>query len=495
MQFCKRVGSWKRWSLSAVLALGIMSALAVGQQTAIPSKEAQAKAHALILEIFKDDLAQASDSKDGAAKSKLAAVLLQQGRESKDKDEAANRYMLYQMAADLAAQAGDAPLALTAVDELARAFPVQALELKVAVLLKSGKHTISKEANKALVDLILPMIGDAVDADDYEVALKLSQVALEAAKKSKNLPLVTAVQKRDLEVRAVQKGFAHLKPFVDRLKKDPKDAEANFELGKYFALLKGKWERALPLLAMGSDETLKAQARADLAAPKEGKGQLALADAWWNLADKEKDPAKLNLQVRAKVWYEKAVLNLAGLNRTKALRRLEQINARLEGVAVIGLQGPIGELKKFEGHTDEIKGVAFSSDGRYAASGGLDQTVRNKSCADTPARSGRSSSIPTIARCCQEAGMARSACGKSSPAWRSSASPIPKTSTAWPSPATAARSCPAAITRMPFCGMPPAGTKFAATADSRIMCMPSPSPRMAGTLPAAAMTGRCAFST
>jgi WD40 repeat protein len=127
---------------------------------------------------------------------------------------------------------------------------------------------------------------------------------------------------------------------------------------------------------MGSDETLKLQARVDLAGPKDGKNQLALADSWWKLAEKEKDPAKLNLQARAKVWYEKAVLNLAGLNRTKALRRLEQINARLEGVGVPGTQGPIGELKKFEGHTDEIKAVAISVDGRYAASGGKDKTVR-----------------------------------------------------------------------------------------------------------------------
>src|SRR5437667_10672038 len=100
MQFAMRMRTWKMWPMLAVPALGIVSTLAVGQQTPIPSKEAQAKAHALILEIFKEDLAQVSDSKDGTAKSKLAAVLLQQGRESKDKDEAANRYMLYQMAAD-----------------------------------------------------------------------------------------------------------------------------------------------------------------------------------------------------------------------------------------------------------------------------------------------------------------------------------------------------------------------------------------------------------
>ncbi len=42
----------------------------------------------------------------------------------------------------------------------------------------------------------------------------------------------------------------------------------------------------------------------------------------------------------------------------------------------VPVAGPAGEFKKFEGHTDEVKGVALSADGHYAVSGGRDQTVR-----------------------------------------------------------------------------------------------------------------------
>jgi WD40 repeat protein len=357
-----------------VLLIGLAGFLQAGgspKKAPIPSKEAQAKARALIIEIFKDDLAMAQEP---AAKSKLAAYFLQQGKESKD--EPANRYVLYRDARDLAAHAGDATLALAAVDELGRDFDIPAFELKVDTLALVAQHTSTKEAAKGLVDLILPLVTDAVESDNYESALKLGQIALDAAKKSKSLPLVSAVQKRNLEVQAVQKGFAHLQPYVERLKKDPTDAEANFHLGMYYALLKGKWDRALPLLAMGSNDALKALAKKDLVGPKEARDQLELADDWWELAGKEKDPARLNLQRRAMVWYEKAVLNLAGLNRTKALRRIETIAARLSGAGTVSPAGPVGELKKLEGHTEEIKGVAFSPDGRLAVSGGLDQTVK-----------------------------------------------------------------------------------------------------------------------
>jgi WD40 repeat protein len=365
--------SVRQFFLSALTALAVGAFLHADddEKTPVPSKKEQAGAHALILEIFKEDLANA---REPSAKSKLAANFLQQGKESKD--EPANRYMLYRMARDLAAQAGDAPLALTAVEELTRSFTVPVLEMRTETLALVAEHIDSQEAGKALVDLIMPQITEAVDADDYEAALKLGRVALGAAEKSKSLPLLSSVQKRNLEVQAVQQGFDHLRPFVDRLKKNPADAEANLELGKYFALLKGKWERALPLLAKGTDEALKVQAAKDLARPSESRDQLAVADGWWNLASHEKEPARLHLQIRARFWYEKAVLGLAGLNRTKALRRAEQVTARLEGTVVAGAAGPIGELREFKGHTDEIKGVAISNDGLYAASGGLDQTVR-----------------------------------------------------------------------------------------------------------------------
>jgi len=75
-------------------------------------------------------------------------------------------------------------------------------------------------------------------------------------------------------------------------------------------------------------------------------------------------------------WYEKALVNLAGLSRTKALKRIEMVSARVTGTNPDGPSGPVGELKKFEGHSDEVKGVALSHDGRYGVSGSIDQTVR-----------------------------------------------------------------------------------------------------------------------
>lgn len=367
--------------LAGLIALIVVSSLgllrsdaqtgAEAKRLPIPDKAAQAKAMALIEDIFKDDFAAA---KDAETRGKLAADLFQQARENKD--DVANRYVLYREAREWAAKAGNPVIALQIIDEMARDFDINAYELKSATLTEVADNLGTKEAGKALVDLVQPILNDAMEADQYEAAIALGKVAEAGARKSKDVLLVTTVLKRNLEILAVQKGFARLQSFVDRLKKDPKDAEANLELGKYYAFLKGRWERALPLLAMADEGELKTLARRDLTKPKEVKEQVDLADAWWNMAAKEKDPAQLHLQRRAMHWYEQALGNLSGLSRTKALKRIDIVAAKLSGADPDVPTGPIGELKKFDGHQDTVKGVALSADGRWAVSGSVDQSVR-----------------------------------------------------------------------------------------------------------------------
>jgi WD40 repeat protein len=341
-------------------------------KTPVPPSAAQEKARKLVLEVFQDDLKNARDS---AARAKLAAELLQQGRDTRD--DLALRFVLLEEARDLAARSGEAALAFAAIDELARTFAVDPLANKANALKLAAEGTDSKEAGKAILDLTLPLVAEALDADNYEAAQMLGHVAEAAARKAKSPSLVLDAQKRLTEIAAAEKGFAKQQGYLDRLKADPKDAEANLELGKYYGLIKRHWDKALPYLARGNDEALKALAERDLSGPRDTLPQLAIADAWWDRAAKESEPGKLALQARAAFWYDKAVGQLTGLSRTKAQKRLDQVAERLSGTATVSTSPvPVGEIRKFEGHIDEIKGVAFSQDGHQIASGGLDNAVR-----------------------------------------------------------------------------------------------------------------------
>jgi hypothetical protein len=344
-----------------------------GKRRPVPGKAAQAEARKVIDDIFKEDIANA---KDAASRVKLAQKLLSEARESK-KDDPPAAYVLYRQALDLATAAGDYTLGFQNIDELTAEFDLPALDLKANALAAAAPAVTGEEANKALTDVTLRLLADAVDADDYASAAKLGEVALAAAKKARSVALFNAVRKRTDAALAARKTFEGLRPFLERLKKDPADAEANLKVGEHFGLFKGKWERALPYLAKGSHEGLKEQARQDLAQPKDGRGQLTVADGWWELAPKFEGPGHTQMLLRARHWYEQAALNLTGLNRTKAVRRMEKIAALTGGPApVVKPEGPVGAVRTFQGHTDDVRGVAFSPDGRYALSGSRDKTAR-----------------------------------------------------------------------------------------------------------------------
>src|SRR2546425_934158 len=80
------------------------------------------------------------------------------------------------------------------------------LETKTDTLKMVAEYATSKEASRGLVDLVLPLIADAVDADNYEIALQLGDLAEKAAKKAQNIPLIRTVNEKRQEVLAVQKG-------------------------------------------------------------------------------------------------------------------------------------------------------------------------------------------------------------------------------------------------------------------------------------------------
>ncbi len=359
---------------SLLVAGSLLTSAAQGTgKTPIPDQAAQGRATKLLLDIFADDIEKAASND---AKTKLAAYLFGQGKEAKD--DAAVRYVCYREASELAAKGADVGLALTIAEELSRVYDVDPLLLKADVLGLAVASATEKETGQALVEAIRPLLNEAVDLDHYKAAHQLGDAIVSAAKKAKSPSLVLELQRRVEEIKGIEKSFARLQGFLDRVQKDPKDAEAQLELAKYFAYQKKRWEKALPYFARCGDKALEPLARQDIADPKDAKEQLALADGWWDLAGTRKDAAKLAIQMRAMFWYDKAMPSLSGLNRTKAQKRIDLVQDQLTGTIVTPqpLAGPVGEFKKFEGHTEEIKGVALSHDGRYAASCSRDQTVR-----------------------------------------------------------------------------------------------------------------------
>jgi hypothetical protein len=110
---------------------------------------------------------------------------------------------------------------------------------------------------------------------------------------------------------------------VDLACLDPDYGAACRQLGLALALFDGDWRRGLRWLARGDHQRLRRLARADLPEALETDEQIAVADAWWDLAQQAEGRVRERLLARS-VWrYRKS------LDAVQEFRKL-QIQARLD---------------------------------------------------------------------------------------------------------------------------------------------------------------------
>jgi hypothetical protein len=254
----------------------------------------------------------------------LAGKLFQQGVETKE--DLAARYVLLREAAVLAAKASALQQALLAVNEITNSFATAGGALKAEICETVAPAHTGPKTSEFLAEVALGAVDDAIADDEFDAAARLLKVAKPAATRSKTVALVRAVEARSSDVELLQGEAERVKAALAVLEKQPDDADANLAVGKYRCLLKGQWEKGLPNLAKSGDATLKALAVKDLAGPDQAAAQLEVADGWYDLAAGVKGLVKLHLQRRAHHWYQEAAPGLAGLDKTRVEKRLEELD-------------------------------------------------------------------------------------------------------------------------------------------------------------------------
>ncbi|HEX4000255.1 MAG TPA: hypothetical protein VHX65_17015 [Pirellulales bacterium] len=115
--------------------------------------------------------------------------------------EGADIYVLLRRALDSAVKQGDAATAISAVDELARRFAVNSLEVRTQALDNLRAHVTTPEAWDALANAASGMIDDAIAAAQPDAAAHLAEVSLTSARKSADLDTVRKVTLQILHLR------------------------------------------------------------------------------------------------------------------------------------------------------------------------------------------------------------------------------------------------------------------------------------------------------
>ncbi len=308
----------------------------------IPDDASQKDAEKTIRGLFKDDYAKRAPGDRQA----LAKTLLKQGVETTD--DSAARFVLFRESQDLASKAGDIDTAFKAIDEMSRIFAVNPVALKNAALTAASGTARTAEESRPIAQAYLSLADEAALARQFDVAARAAQGALAAAKKSKDMPLVTKAEAQSRAMASAQEKFDKVRKATETLAATPDHPEANQAVGEFECFVLGDWDSGLGKLAKGADPALKSLASKDLSKPTESSAQASVGDGWWDRAEKESGPTRAILRQRAAFWYEQAIPKLTGLSKVKLEKRLEE--ARSEGpTGLVPVKGLVGQWLFDEG--------------------------------------------------------------------------------------------------------------------------------------------------
>jgi WD40 repeat protein/serine/threonine protein kinase len=333
----------------------------------VPEEADQMEAERLLKKEYKEDYA-----KKPAERGELAANLL--GKAKATNDDPAGRYVLLREARGLAAAAGDAATAITAIDQMARLYEVDdTAAMKVTALTTASKVVTKPEPAKALAESALVVLEELVAGDYYKKAEQVAALAEAAARKAGQAAFTKRVEAQVKEVKAAEKDHEAAEVARAVLRRQSDDPEANLTVGKYLCFRKGDWDAGLPLLARSGDKALREAAEADLARPGAADEQKKVGDRWWDLAEQKPVLGKTHLQRRAAYWYQQAVTGLSGLTLDKVQDRIKTV---VEQTPDLKPAESRGELRTFTGHSARVTCVAFFPDGKQLVSGSYDGTLR-----------------------------------------------------------------------------------------------------------------------
>jgi hypothetical protein len=206
--------------------------------------------------------------------------------------------------------------ALAAIEDLERRYAVDGPGLRTAVLAGLSKVR-SPETARGVADAYALQADLAAGREDYDAALALIGKAETSAKATQDPAFVVRIQTREKELTTLRDEWRSLKSPLKTLEEKPDDPAANLAVGLYRCFTRNDWSRGAALLAKGSDAALAALAKKELAGTGDAVQRMALGDAWKEAGDKKSGPLKTRCLSRALTWYEKALPELAILDRVR----------------------------------------------------------------------------------------------------------------------------------------------------------------------------------
>jgi hypothetical protein len=341
-----------------------LSAADANQLAPVPSPDAKAKAKALLEETFGKEM----ESTRAAEQRGLARQLLE--LLAKAEVDAPMHYVLLTCAAEASAAAGDLETAMDAMARLRSAFavpPEASYALETDLLTRVWRQARKPEQYADVAWRFADLAQRATTTRHWDAAREAMKDLYTTARAAKAADLLRSARPLNDYLRDVKLLQRSTDRAEKQLAENANDLSAHRTLGEYLAFVQGQWDEGLKHLSQGSDASLAAIARADLARPVDANAQLRLADAYLKEAAAKRNVIPVaGLARRAIHWYTQAVAHLSGEAKTSAQRQLAQARETLAAtIPTIGNRAPKGALLHLSfdrSSLRQVKGVAVFND-------------------------------------------------------------------------------------------------------------------------------------
>jgi hypothetical protein len=306
--------------LTFMLAI-VAQPLRAADKLAEPEAAAVAESRKQIAEIYQTEYAAA---KTPVQKLALAKKLLATSAETKNDPVA--KFALAAVATKMACQAGDVQFAMQTLDKVAADFEINRGQQTLEILKAAADTPKTDPQVFVYCRTVESAIAPLLKIDDYDDALKIVDLALTSAKRSKNPEFIEEWTRRRKELAFKGQAFSKIGAALETLRDKPADPAANGAVGRFRGFFQEQWREAIPMLAIGDDHALATIAENDLRMPEDAPAQEALATHWSTWALTQPEPTRQAALRRALYWYHKAAAKLDGLAKVRVEKRVTDLS-------------------------------------------------------------------------------------------------------------------------------------------------------------------------
>jgi hypothetical protein len=258
---------------------------------------------------------------------------------------AAQRWAALEAAGQLAAEAGDLPLTLTSIENLARFFDIDPTEMEQRAISELFRSSRPAAVREALAEEAARSLDRAVSLERYTLALDLL-AAWQKSKKKLDAEMNREIKAREIELKFYRDEQQLATAARAKLREEPDDREAHAALGRYLLLVRDQPAAAVVEIDKGADLTWRDLARAEQAAPLEPAAQVKVGEMWWQVSERANGPLKTLAIERAAGWYNQALSDASGPPRNIIDKRRTQIaNLRKSSNSSFSQRHPLDAVK------------------------------------------------------------------------------------------------------------------------------------------------------